>query len=49
MVIAAGAVVVEFALSLVGSVYGTPSRLIVGPASSFDTSSRETSRWSWKP
>ena len=43
MVIAAGAVVVEFALSLVGSVYGTPSRLIVGPASSFDTSSRGVS------
>ena len=43
MMIAAGAVVIEFALSLVSSVYGTPSRSIIGPASSLDTSSSGTS------
>ena len=42
MMIAAGAVLVEFALSFAGAVYGTPSRSILGTGSSFDTSSRGT-------
>jgi hypothetical protein len=42
LVIAASAVVVEFALSFVGAVYGTPSRTILGPASSLDTSKSGT-------
>ncbi len=42
MVVLAGAVVIEFSLSLVGAVYGTPSRSVLGPASSFDTSGTGT-------
>jgi hypothetical protein len=42
MVIVAGTVVVEFVLSFAGAVYGTPSRSILGSASSLDTSSRGT-------
>ncbi|MGA3217079.1 MAG: DUF4350 domain-containing protein [Acidimicrobiales bacterium] len=42
LVIAASAVVVEFALSFAGAVYGTPSRAILGPASSLDTSESGT-------
>ena len=42
MVVLAGAVVIEFALSLAGAVYGTPSRSVLGPASSFDTSGTGT-------
>jgi hypothetical protein len=42
MVIAAGVIVVEFAVSFAGAVYGTPSRSILGPASSLDTSGNGT-------
>ena len=42
MVIAAGAIAVEFALSFAGAVYGTPSRAVLGPSSSLDTSSSGT-------
>jgi hypothetical protein len=42
MAIAAGAIAVEFALSFAGAIYGTPSRSVLGPASSLDTSSSGT-------
>jgi hypothetical protein len=46
MVIAAAAVVVEFTLSFAGAVYGTPSRSILGPASSLATSTGGTAAFS---
>jgi len=46
MVIAAAAVVVEFTLSSAGAVYGTPSRSILGPASSLATSTGGTAAFS---
>jgi len=42
MVVAAGAIVVEFAISFAGGVYGAPSRSIIGPASSLDSSGSGT-------
>jgi hypothetical protein len=42
MVVLAAALVIEFAFSLAGAVYGTPSRSILGPASSLDTSRKGT-------
>jgi len=42
MVIAAGVIVLEFAVSFADAVYGTPSRSILGPASSLDTSENGT-------
>ena len=46
MVIAAAAVAVEFVISFAGAVYGTPSRPILGPASSLDTSKGGTAAFS---
>jgi hypothetical protein len=38
MIVLGGAVAVEFVFAFAGAVYGTPSRTILGPASSLDTS-----------
>lgn len=46
MVIVVAAVVIEFVLSFAGAVYGTPSRSILGPASSLDTSDGGTAAFS---
>jgi hypothetical protein len=42
LVVLAAVVVIEFAISFAGAVYGTPSRSILGPASSLDTSGKGT-------